>query len=234
MQLKITLYCPDCQSTNVKKNGRKPSRKQNYLCKDCGRQFIGGHALKYKGCHSSLTQKILPMPVRGVGIRDISVIEWIGIKKVLSVPVNSSRLITPQKRHYDSLEVDGFWTYAGNRKHKVWLIYACHRESGETVACVWGKCNYKTAGRLRDRIQSRGIDCDTVYTDKRDRFISVFQSDNHITGKDGTKGMEGNNCRLRHRIRRSFRKTCRFSKKLFNHLKAFNLVFYYINFGFVQ
>ena len=139
MQLKITLYCPDCQSTNVKKNGRKPSRKQNYLCKDCGRQFIGGHALKYKGCHSSLTQKILPMPVRGVGI-----------------------------------------------------------------------------------------------SDRRDRFISVFQSDNHITGKDGTKGIEGNNCRLRHRIRRAFRKTCRFSKKLFNHLKAFNLVFYYINFGFVQ
>ncbi|MDR1022034.1 MAG: IS1 family transposase, partial [Prevotellaceae bacterium] len=30
-----------------------------------------------------------------------------------------------------------------------------------------------------------------------------------------------------------FRKTCCFSKKLFNHLKAFNLAFFYINFGFV-
>ncbi|MDR1023956.1 MAG: IS1 family transposase, partial [Prevotellaceae bacterium] len=26
---------------------------------------------------------------------------------------------------------------------------------------------------------------------------------------------------------------CCFSKKLFNHLKAFNLAFFYINFGFV-
>ncbi|MDR1222869.1 MAG: IS1 family transposase, partial [Tannerella sp.] len=30
-----------------------------------------------------------------------------------------------------------------------------------------------------------------------------------------------------------FRKTCCFSKKLFNHLKAFNLAFFYINFCFV-
>ncbi|MDR0713079.1 MAG: IS1 family transposase, partial [Mediterranea sp.] len=29
------------------------------------------------------------------------------------------------------------------------------------------------------------------------------------------------------------RKTCCFSKKLFNHFKAFNLAFFYINFGFV-
>jgi hypothetical protein len=39
---------------------------------------------------------------------------------------------------------------------------------------------------------------------------------------------------LRHRIRRTFRKTCCFSKKLFNHFKAFNLAFFYINFGFVS
>jgi IS1 family transposase len=140
------------------------------------------------------------MLVRGVGIRDISVIEGISIRKVLSVLVNSSRLITPQKRHYDSLEVDEFWTYVGNKKHKVWLIYAYHRESGEIVAYVWGKRNYKTAKRLRDKIQSMGIDYDIVYTDKWDSFISVFQSDNHIIGKDNTKGIEGNNCRLRHRI----------------------------------
>lgn len=33
------IACPDCYSHNVKKNGRRQD-KQNYLCKDCGRQFI--------------------------------------------------------------------------------------------------------------------------------------------------------------------------------------------------
>ncbi|MDR3327328.1 MAG: IS1 family transposase, partial [Prevotellaceae bacterium] len=38
MKIKITLYCPDCQSAKIKKNGNKKSQKQNYLCKNCGRQ----------------------------------------------------------------------------------------------------------------------------------------------------------------------------------------------------
>ena len=173
------------------------------------------------------------MFVRGIGITDISVIENVSVKKVLSVLVNSNRIITPKQQHYDSLEIDEFWTYVGNKKNKVWLIYAYHRPTGEIVGYVWGKRNYQTAKRLRDKLLSMGISYDTIYTDKWDSFIAVFQQDNHIIGKENTKGIEGNNCRLRHRIRRAYRKTCCFSKKLFNHFKAFDLAFFYINYGFI-
>ncbi|KAA6335475.1 hypothetical protein EZS27_016307 [termite gut metagenome] len=124
MKIQITLHCPDCQSTKIKKNGRKSSRKQNYYCKNCGRQFIGNHALSYKGCHSDLNQRILTMLVRGVGIRDISEIEKVSINKVLSVLVRSNHKIKPKQSHYDKPEVDELWTYVGNKKNKVWLIYA--------------------------------------------------------------------------------------------------------------
>ncbi|MDR2773412.1 MAG: IS1 family transposase, partial [Tannerella sp.] len=33
MKITIILHCPDCQGTKIKKNGRKISEKQNYLCK---------------------------------------------------------------------------------------------------------------------------------------------------------------------------------------------------------
>ncbi|MDR3140563.1 MAG: IS1 family transposase, partial [Tannerellaceae bacterium] len=33
MQITITLHCPDCQSTKIKRNGRKSYGTQNYLCK---------------------------------------------------------------------------------------------------------------------------------------------------------------------------------------------------------
>ena len=33
------MKCPQCESTNYRKNGRRSGR-QNYLCKNCGRQFI--------------------------------------------------------------------------------------------------------------------------------------------------------------------------------------------------
>ena len=116
MQITITLYCPDCQSTNRKKNGKKSSKKQNCFCKDCRRQFIGNHAFTYKGWHSELIRKMLLMLVRGVGIRDIAEIENMSIKKVLSALVNSNHSIKPKHNHYDSLEVDEFWTYVGSKK----------------------------------------------------------------------------------------------------------------------
>ncbi|WP_407657738.1 FCD domain-containing protein [Leptolyngbya ectocarpi] len=34
------ILCPSCSSDSIKKNGRRQD-KQNYLCKTCGRQFIG-------------------------------------------------------------------------------------------------------------------------------------------------------------------------------------------------
>jgi IS1 family transposase len=113
------------------------------------------------------------------------------------------------------------------------LLYACHRATGETVAFVWGKRDLRTARKLRKKLSSLGIGFDTVYTDNWESFNTAFSEDNHITGKENTVGIEGNNCRLRHRIRRAFRRTCCFSKKLLNHLKAFNLAFFYINFGYV-
>jgi IS1 family transposase len=151
----------------------------------------------------------------------------------LSVLARSNHKITPNQQHYDCLEVDEFWTYAGNKKNKVWLIYACHRAGGEIAGYVCGKGNKKTAKKLRDKLKSNGIGYDAVCTDKWDSFLAVFQADNHTVGKEHTKGIEGNNCSLRHRIRRAFRKTCCFPKKLFNHLKSFNLAFFYINYGFV-
>jgi IS1 family transposase len=171
------------------------------------------------------------MLVRGIGITDISVIETISIKKVLSVLVNSNKVITPKQQHYDKLEVDEFWTYVGNKQNKIWLIYAYHRTTGEIVGYVWGERNYKTANKLRDKLKSMDISYDVIYTDNWDSFRTVFQQDNHILGKSNTTGIEGNNCRFRHRIRRAYRTTCCFSKKLLNHLKAFELAFFYINYG---
>ena len=40
------------------------------------------------------------------------------------------------------------------------------------------------------------------------------------------KGIEGNNCTIRHRVRRAFRRSCNFPKKLENHFKAFDLAFF--------
>jgi IS1 family transposase len=91
----------------------------------------------------------------------------------------------------------------------------------------------KTAKELKKKLSDSGVSYGSIATDDWNSFVSAFKDKNHLIGKKYTVGIERNNCRLRHRIRRAFRKTCCFSKKWVNHLKAFNLAFFYINFGFV-
>jgi IS1 family transposase len=178
------------------------------------------------------------MLVRGIGIRDISAVLRISITKVLKVLKSGTYKIIPRFSHYDCLETDELWTYVGKKKNKIWLIYAYHRESGEIIAsnrrfAVWGKRDIKMAQKLKNRLKRLGIWNDRIATDNRESFLSVFGEEQHEVGKKHTVGIEGNNCRMRHRVRRVFRRTCCFSKKLFNHWKLFEMAFFYINYGFV-
>ena len=170
---------------------------------------------------------------RNVGIRDIAEIEKVNIKKVLSVLVNFNQEIKPKESKYKSLQVDEFWTFVGKKKNKKWLIYVYSRETKEVVAWVWGKRNIKTAQKLREKLKNMGVIFDEICTDSWKTFMSVFQEENHKIGKKYTTDIEGNNTLLRHRIRRAVRKTCCFSKKFENHIKAFEIVFFYINFGYI-
>jgi IS1 family transposase len=114
------------------------------------------------------------------------------------------------------------------------LAHLClHRDSGKIVGFVWGRRDLKTAKALKQKLSDLGVSYGSIATDDWDRFVTAFKGENHLTGKKYTVGIEGDNCRLRNRICRTFRKTCCFSKKLLNHCIAFNLAFFYINFGFV-
>jgi IS1 family transposase len=186
-----------------------------------------------RGCLSWVVPLIKIMLIRGTGIRDVSTVLKTSVTKVLNVLKSAVYTIKPKKTHYDCLETDEFWTYAEEKKNKVWLIYAYHRGSGEIVAYVRGKRDVRTAEKLGKRIKELGISYGRIATDRWDSFLAVFREDRHLVGKAHTVGIEGNNCRLRHRIRRVFRRSCCFSKKLCNHLKAFDMAFFYINYGFV-
>jgi IS1 family transposase len=86
---------------------------------------------------------------------------------------------------------------------------------------------------LRKRINRLRIPYDRIATDDWNSFLAAFAEDGHEVGKEHRVGIAGNHCRLRYRLRRAFRRTCCFSKKLRNHGKAFDMAFFYINNGFV-
>ncbi len=143
--------------------------------------------------------------------------------------------IFPLKKHYAKLEIDEFWTFVGSKANKKWLIYAYDRESKEIVAYVIGNRSKKTAEKLHKRLRELGITYDRIATDNWEAFITVFDKNlinaEHDIGKQYTNGIEGNNCLLRHRLRRVFRKTCCFSKIYPNHIKALEMTIFYLKHG---
>lgn len=202
MKINITLHCPSCRSDSIKKNGIKSDGKQNYRCKNCGRQFIGDHALRYKGRHSEINRQIRLMLVRGCGVRDIAVITGVSPGKVLSVLLKSVNPISPKRCCYDQVEIDELWTYWGKKKQRAWVVYTYSREFGEMIAAVWGRRDEVTVKRLFTRLKKLKID--RFYTDRWESFVNILPQEKLTLGKAHTVGIEGNNCRLRHRIRRLF------------------------------
>src|SRR5919202_1172808 len=62
------MKCPRCGSTEVRKNGHRSSQ-QNYLCKNCGRQFVEFYSPR--GYSDDVKQICLRMHYNGLGFREI-------------------------------------------------------------------------------------------------------------------------------------------------------------------
>lgn len=61
--------CPGCQSTHIVKNGKIHNGKQNFKCRDCGRQFVENPQQKLINRHTKdLINKLLyeKMPLAGI------------------------------------------------------------------------------------------------------------------------------------------------------------------------
>jgi IS1 family transposase len=78
----------------------------------------------------------------------------------------------------------------------------------------------KTAGDLKKKLSNFGISFGSIASDDWDSFATAFKGRNHRAGKKHTVDIGGNACRLGHRIRRAFRKTCCFSKIIRGRLKS--------------
>jgi transposase-like protein len=81
------IICPSCQSLEVSRN-RNRSEKQNYICKQCGRQFLDSYTLI--GYSSEIREKCIAMRAEELGFREIerqtgvnhnTVIRWVNAQQ---------------------------------------------------------------------------------------------------------------------------------------------------------
>jgi len=227
--ISIKIYCPHCSSPKVVKNGKKSTGKQNFLCKDCRKQFQ--HEYLNKGENPAIQKYVKDSLLHGGGIRDNAAVFDVSRQTVLNIIEKEGKGfdIKPLKRHYSKVQIDEMYSFVGSKNKKVWIFYVYAPETKEILAYTMGKRTAKQVSYLLLKIKVLDIKIDAYQTDAFEGFKSIFRRHTHMIGKEYTKHIEGRNNCVRAHLARFQRRTTKFSKKLIYQWWLFNMFVQWLN-----
>ncbi|BAZ69386.1 IS1 transposase [Fischerella sp. NIES-4106] len=115
----IAMQCPRCESTHIRKNGKKGS-KQNYICVDCGRQFIDSY--EHQGYSEELKKECLEMYLNGLGFRAIERVKKVHHTTVINWVRQTGNMLPKSPEYHEIPEitqVDELETFIGKKKQNM-------------------------------------------------------------------------------------------------------------------
>ncbi len=202
------MQCPRCESSYVVKNGWR-KEKQNYLCRNCRRQFIATH--EPKGYSSQVKKHCLTLYCNGMGFRAIerstgvcnnTVINWVK-QAFQKIPEENYEI--PQTAQLDERwRGESFFpplshelqTFVGSRKTLIWLWTVVNSHQAGILKWIVGDLRSKTFRRLWWII--RGRCCFLYITDGYSVYPCFIDDCDHLISKTAMTRVEGENSRLRH------------------------------------
>ncbi len=237
------MDCPKCGSEQIVKNGSIHNKKQKFLCKTCGRQFVEKPSVpRIDDETKALIERLLLERVSLYGIcRVVGVsVKWL-MKFIKHKYANIGRKVKvlPKNKGRLTVQMDELWSFVGKKGNKLWVCIALDAETREIVGLYVGDRSRESAKKLWASLPPVYRQCAVVYTDYWEAYVGVIPYKRHRrVGKESGKtsytsttlstGIERLNCTLRHRISRLVRKSLSFSKSLENHVGAlWNFVHYY-------
>ena len=155
----MTLSCPACRSTTIKKNGHIHNGKQNHQCLNCGRQFVIDPQNKIisEEKRSLIRQSLLErVSLEGIcRIFNISM-PWLlqFINEIIEeLPENLNATVTnTEELEVAVIELDEQWSYVGNKKNPQWLWLVFHSATRQVLAMHVGKRTQKSGECLLEKL----------------------------------------------------------------------------------
>lgn len=227
--------CPNCQSSDVVKNGHTRHGKQNYKCRDCRRQFVENPQWRMiseetKGIIDRLLLEKLPLAgiARALQISELWVQQYVNQKYK---QVEQEVQVRPKPKRRLTVQMDELWSFVDSKGEQQWVWLAIDASTREIVGCHIGDRSAASSQALWQSMPPVYRQCAVIYSDFWSAYPIVLPSSRHrAAGKETgkTSYIERFNCTLRQRVSRLVRKTLSFSKKLENHIGAiWNFIHHY-------
>lgn len=155
----MTLTCPTCNSTTIKKNGHIHNGKQNHQCLNCGRQFVIDPQNKIidEEKRSLIRQALLErVSLEGVcRIFNVSM-PWLlqFINEIIEeLPESLNATVTSvDEFEVAVIELDEQWSYVGNKNNQQWLWLVFHSATRQVLAMHVGKRTREAAECLMGKL----------------------------------------------------------------------------------
>ncbi len=238
MRLKQKHICPHCHSKYTVKNGKTYYGKQNYKCKNCGRQFVERKVDPVQDYKEELLSSLLleRISLRGICRVLRQSLSWVYRRMEAlwarlpeELPIGS--LSAPQIDLH-CLEADELWSFVGAKDCKEWVWLAIERRTRLIVGYHIGARNEESALGLKLSINPQLLEKSLIFADDFPSYISVFPSGQlEQDGKKQTTKMERFNNTIRQRCSRLVRLALSFSKKWENHYLAIKYFIVNYNLG---
>lgn len=155
----MTLTCPSCSSTTIKKNGHIHNGKQNHRCLNSGRQFVLDPQQKMidEEKRSLIRQALLErVSIEGIcRIFNISM-PWLlqFINEIIKeLPEDLNATVTgTEELEVAVIELDEQWSYVQKKDNQQWLWLIFHSRTRQVLAMHVGKRTKKDAECLLQKI----------------------------------------------------------------------------------
>jgi insertion element IS1 protein InsB len=229
------LRCPNCGTDDIMKNGTTRRGKQNYKCRDCGRQFVENPQWKRREPDSTtLIDRLLleKSPLAGIA-RVLKLSEsWLqGYVNQCYEAVPHRVEVLPKAKAPLAVQMDAWWSFVDDKGNKQWVWLALDVATREIVGCHIGDRSADSALALWRSMPAVDRQCAMIDTDHWEAYKTVLPSNRHYAvGKETglTNYIERFNNTVRQRVSRLVRKTLSFSKKLDHHIGAiWNFIHHY-------
>lgn len=219
--------CPNCGSEEVSRNGQTRHGKQNYKCRECGRQFVLNPAWKpITEEQKELMSRMLLERISQAGIARVLQVSEDTVQRYVNSQAASVKKqveVTPKEKKRLSVQMDELWSFVDSKGNQQWVWLALDAQTREIVGVHIGYRSAVSAQALWNSMPPVYRQCAVIYTDHWSAYDSVLPSKRHYSvDKDSgcTSYIERFNCTLRQRVSRLVRKSLSFSKKLENHIAA--------------